>query len=121
MHGLAHDPGRIRPPGPAKYGVGADVDAVFAGYLPHAVISDAQPLADLLRRHAAGGELADEIPAARRCLWRPVPRIRYPFACSGGAGAPLADLAHDVGPGQVSFGLGLAESVLEVGVRDTVG
>src|SRR4249919_4283460 len=35
--------------------------------------------------------------------------------------APLADLPHHVGPGQVPLGPGLAEGALKVGVGDPVG
>ena len=101
VHRLPHDPAGIEPPGPAEHGVGPDGDAVLAGNLPHLVSADAELLADLARRHAAGGELADQFAAAHRRLGRPVGRIRDVLARRRRVAAPLADLADDVGPGQV--------------------
>src|SRR5262249_23747246 len=62
-----------------------------------------------------------QLPAPRRCLGRPVRRIRDLGRRSRRLAPPLADLAHDVGPGQVSLRLSLVDGVLEVGVGNSIG
>src|SRR4029077_13991640 len=64
---------------------------------------------------------AGQLPPASRCLRRFVRRVRdLPVRC-GRLAAPLAELAHHVGPRQVPLSPGFAEGLLKVGVADPVG